>query len=266
MAIPEGRLSSEPVEGRYIGAASFATNDLLDYEDGGIGIQDPSEGLNYQRWMARVINGGTGIALSADNTPEFTLIEGEDITHVALAFDSNMRPVVAFVDGGMAKLYWYDTSVSENVITEYPNIQNPRLTTDDKRAMQSGIRDVIFAYQRNGGLYYRQQRDRYQAEYLLQESAPGVLKKVGMTNRLRLQFEFELPTVEPKVMLDVSGNTRTWDMNQNWRSMGKKGEYDTRVIWRRLGQHRSFTPRIAISAPVKRAIFAAHADIRPQRS
>lgn len=70
----------------------------------------------------------------------------------------------------------------------------------------------------------------------------------------------------PMIMLDVSGNTRTWDMTQNWRSMGKQGEYDKRVIWRRLGQHRSFTPRIAISAPVKRAIFAAYVDIRPCKS
>lgn len=197
MAIPEGRLSSEPAEGRYIGAAALASRDLLDYEDGGIGIQDPSEGLDYQVWTARVINGGTGIGLSADNTPEFTLIEGEDITHVALAFDANMRPVVAFVEAWVPKLYWYDTQTGELVVTEFPGIQHPRLTTDDKRPWQSGIRDVIFAYQREGGLYYRQQRDRYQAEYLLQESVPGVLKKVGMTNRLRLQFEFEIPRVRP---------------------------------------------------------------------
>lgn len=70
----------------------------------------------------------------------------------------------------------------------------------------------------------------------------------------------------PMVMLDVSGNTRIWDMSQNWRSMGKQGEYNKRVIWRRLGQHRSFTPRIAISAPVKRAVIAAYADIEPSNS
>lgn len=70
---------------------------------------------------------------------------------------------------------------------------------------------------------------------------------------------------EPQVMLDVSGNTRTFGMTQKWRSMGKTGEYDKRVIWRRLGQHRSFTPRIRISSPVKRAVFTAYAKIRPAR-
>ena len=66
---------------------------------------------------------------------------------------------------------------------------------------------------------------------------------------------------EPMVMLDVSGNARTYDMTQKWRSMGKTGEYNKRVIWRRLGQHRSFTPRIRISSPVKRAVYTAYAKI-----
>lgn len=72
-------------------------------------------------------------------------------------------------------------------------------------------------------------------------------------------------STDPKVMLDVSGNTRTFDMTQGWRSIGKKGEYDKRVIWRRLGQFRSFTPKVSISSPVKRAVFAAYADIEPSR-
>jgi len=67
--------------------------------------------------------------------------------------------------------------------------------------------------------------------------------------------------IDPQVMLDISGNTRTFDMTQKWRSMGKTGEYNKRVIWRRLGQHRSFTPRIRISSPVKRAVYTAYAKI-----
>lgn len=73
-------------------------------------------------------------------------------------------------------------------------------------------------------------------------------------------------TGERNVTLDVSGNTRTYDITQAWRSAGDKGEFDTRVIWRRLGQHRSFTPRITISSPIKRAVFTAYADIEPSSS
>lgn len=68
-------------------------------------------------------------------------------------------------------------------------------------------------------------------------------------------------TKTPQVMLDISGNTRTFDMTQPWRSAGRVGEYDNRVIWRRLGQHRSFTPRIRISDAIPRAIYAAYVEI-----
>nr|WP_299942240.1 packaged DNA stabilization protein [uncultured Microbulbifer sp.] len=78
--------------------------------------------------------------------------------------------------------------------------------------------------------------------------------------------EEEEPARVPQVMLDVSGNTRTFDQSQAWRSFGGAGEYDKRVIWRRLGQHRSFTPKISISDGVKRAVFAAYAEIEVQGS
>lgn len=81
--------------------------------------------------------------------------------------------------------------------------------------------------------------------------------------QLNVEVGSTLGSNNPQVMLDISGNTRTYDMTQPWRSMGKKGEYDKRVIWRRLGQHRSFTPKITISAPVKRAVIAAYAEIEP---
>lgn len=171
--------------------------------------------------------------------------------------------------GNTVSLYWYDTLAGGSVTTEYSDAYNPTLSLDDKRMEQSATRDIIFAYLKSGNLYYRQQRDRYEIEYLLKENVSGSLIKSGMNENLRFQFEFESPpdpSVNPEVMLDISGNTRTWDMNQNWRSMGKKGEYNKRVIWRRLGQHRSFTPRIAISAPVKRAVIAAYADIEPSNS
>lgn len=264
--IPEESLTPEPLPSQWSGAATLSVDDLIDYEDGGIGIQDPSRGLLYQVWRARVLNDGREIVIDSESTDPVVWYSGESITEVSLAFDRNMNPAVAFVESRVAKLNWYDSSAGQQVTTEFPGIQNPRLTHDDKRPEQSANSDIIMAYLSGGNLCYRQQRDRYQIEHVLEEGVEGKLVKIGMSRQMMLQFEFELPTVEPKVMLDVSGNTRTWDMNQAWRSMGKKGEYDTRVIWRRLGQHRSFTPRIAISAPVKRAIFAAHADIRPQRS
>ena len=68
-----------------------------------------------------------------------------------------------------------------------------RCCLDDKRqsATAQGNNDIILAYVRAGKLYYRQQRDRYEVEYLLAEEIPAkVLTRIGMSKNYRLQFEF----------------------------------------------------------------------------
>ncbi|WP_444922939.1 hypothetical protein ACJJH9_12210 [Microbulbifer sp. DLAB2-AF] len=46
--IPEKRLSSQPVPAPFSGAAALAVRDITDYERGGIALQDPSRGLDFQ--------------------------------------------------------------------------------------------------------------------------------------------------------------------------------------------------------------------------
>lgn len=103
----------------------------------------------------------------------------------------------------------------------------------------------------------------YNGSYFIAVGENQKLAKSSLAQELALETDF---SGDREVMLDVSGNTRTYDITQAWRSAGDKGEFDTRVIWRRLGQHRSFTPRITISAPIKRAVFTAYADIEPSSS
>jgi len=70
------------------------------------------------------------------------------------------------------------------------SVSSPKLTMDDKRESQSASNDIIFAYVKSGSLYYRQQRDRFQTEYFLR-SGVAKLKKIGMNDKLRLQFLWE---------------------------------------------------------------------------
>ena len=65
---------------------------------------------------------------------------------------------------------------------------------------------------------------------------------------------------DPKLMLDWSDdNGHTWS-NQLSEPMGKLGEYDTRVMFRRLGSSRDRIFRISISDPVKRVILGAYLE------
>lgn len=264
--IPNNQLSSRPVRSPFIGADSIESTPDVSYEDGGVALNDPSQGLLFQVWTAQIRNSGTQITIRSETHEESVLITGNDIREVSLAFDSNMRPNVVYLEGDTTKLFWFDTTVGQMVTTEYTDLFTPRLSTDDKRESQSSNRDIIFAYVRSGNLYFRQQRDRFEVEYLLAENPEGKFIKFGMNRQLRLQFLFELPQFEPQVVLSVSDDGRTYDQTQISQSMGKLGEYNKRVTFRRLGQYDQFHAKFVLSAPVKKAIFAAYTRIEPLNS
>lgn len=56
---------------------------------------------------------------------------------------------------------------------------------------------------------------------------------------------------DPQIMMQYSDNDgRTWSA-ERWRSVGKTGEYNSRVRWRRLGRFKRRIFRFAFSDPVK---------------
>lgn len=54
---------------------------------------------------------------------------------------------------------------------------------------------------------------------------------------------------------------KTWS-NEHWASIGKLGEYETRVRWRRLGRSRNRVYEVTVSDPVKKTITGAYLDAR----
>lgn len=196
MALPDNRLSSEPVPGYFLGARAQVFPDYIDYMDGGVAIQDPSLGLDYQTWTAEIVSDvlEDNIMLSALTFPATSVYTGDDITEVSLAFDQNMNVCVAFVEAGVAKLLWYDTTVSELVVTEIGSeVTHPRVALDDNREFNRANSDIILAYIKDGALYYRQQRDRYAIERQLSSGPWIALKRIGMGSGYRFQFQVVAP-------------------------------------------------------------------------
>lgn len=66
----------------------------------------------------------------------------------------------------------------------------------------------------------------------------------------------------PQIMLrrSIDGG-RTFGFAQPWRTMGKLGEYGTRLRWLRQGQGRQMMWELEVSDPVPRTVIAAHADL-----
>lgn len=193
--IPEGRLSTTVQYAPYYSPDDLEPpNALTDYEYGGPGLNDATGGLRQKIWTARA-DGETGeVFVSAPDVAETLVFTAPGITRLSLAFDQNMRPFIAFTQNGQAKFRWYDTVLGANRITDLdPGDRNPCCTMDDKRnnATDLGQNDIILAYTRNGNLYYRQQRDRFDDEYLLATGLTARLLRVGMNSSRRLQFMLE---------------------------------------------------------------------------
>ena len=172
---------------------------LQDWELGGIGLSDPSQGLMVQAWELNVlgVTTGTGIYVSAPNTPSTLLFNYPNITWARLAFDQNMRPVVSFMAGGLPYFYWWNPLIPGNTVTSLPTtIINPCVTMDDKRARESllGLNDVVMAYINGTNLCYRLERDRYNTEYVWYANISDILanpyvNRIGMTENLRLLID-----------------------------------------------------------------------------
>lgn len=195
--MPDNSLSSEIVSSRFVGAKSLSVTKTIDYEDGGIDIQDITQGLMFQRWRARLFRAGTDesyIMLDAPNVPEFVALTVPNMTEMSFSFDQSMRAAIAYVQAGVAKLWWYDTTIPGMTTTEIgAGVVTPRLSFDDKRTIGSQsflVSDLILAYVNDDNLYMRMQRDRFEVEYLLEEGVTPLIK-IGMNRGLRLQFMHE---------------------------------------------------------------------------
>lgn len=210
--IPNGALSSSPAPGGIL-----SPDDLfryrcpwIDYERGGAAIGDTSQGFDVYTWRLTYntgdpasnllgcrslsqLNSYQGLildVLDATVINPIPLFPTGDVTEVSLAFDQNMRPTIAYVEGGAASLYWYDTAAERQVTTPLGySVQFPRVALDDKRQTQSGTSDVVLVYLWGGQLCFRAQRDRFKEQYVLKRTNATSIGRVGMGDNWRFHIE-----------------------------------------------------------------------------
>lgn len=192
--LPDKVLSSTVIPGNYLPPDGQLYSRVRDYELGGIALQDPSQGSMYQVWECNLYIDpetlvGT-VTLQAPTVPEFTVWVRPGVTDISFTFDQNMNPFIAFLEAGVAKYWWFDVLVNEQIFSDLPaGSTAPVATLDDKRRTQTGASDIILAYTRAGNLYFRAQRDRYLVEYLLKAGVTGRAIQIGMADVRRVQFE-----------------------------------------------------------------------------
>lgn len=163
-----------------------------DWERGGIAHQDPSQGIDLKDWRAWKDRASGWILVQPVDLsqPPIQVHQEPNATFISLAFDRNMRLVVAWRVVNTSYLYWFEPITNTYTITSYPSTHSPRLSHDDKRERASQWSDVLFFYIRAGQLCVRTQRDRYEIETILAEVGDDViLYRVGMNTKLRMQLE-----------------------------------------------------------------------------
>lgn len=158
---------------------------LIDYEWGGVDLNDTSLGLNHQIWTSNYQNDDVILSAGAIKHIIFT---APNLIALSFAFDFNMQPIMTYVIKDIGTyLRWYD-ALNNEWINEYlgEEYRTPQLSLDDFRQSQRNNADVIFAYVKNGLLCIRLQRDRFAIEYPLQTSSE--LYQIGMMQNYRFGF------------------------------------------------------------------------------
>lgn len=191
MSMPQNTVSTYPVAGEYYPPDDQVTSLLIDFENGGVALQDPTEGLRGYTWTCYIRD--NFVYVKREGAAEVQMFNQANITEISFAFDQNMRVNFAYslVDESL-HIRWFDSNTNSYVTTNIGAGRNARMTLDDKRDISRGTSDVIVAYIRTDNvLCSRQQRDRYGVLYTLQTGILPTtrLKNFGMNRNYRLQFE-----------------------------------------------------------------------------
>jgi len=182
----------------FAGARDLAITRSLDFEDGGIAIQNPSGGLNKQIWQARLFHSGekqSVVEMQAETVDSFIAWQQPYLEEFSFSFDQNMQPVFAYVQAGQAKLRFFDSVPQAFSIIELEQgAITPRVALDDKRDFLGYAQsDVILAYVLNGHLYRRLGSERYQSTHLVKADVGNAgLIKIGMNKGLRFQYRVKV--------------------------------------------------------------------------
>lgn len=200
MAMPDGVFSSQAIPTTFVGGRVGRVQKDSDFEYGGVALQDPSRGLQYQVWRSVLRNGF--IYLSAPNTPEYVYLDLPNVTEFSFTFDQNANIIFTYVQNDVVKLRWWDTSLGAYTVSEFQGDKiTPRITLDDKRELQRGISDVILFYVKpirngagdiiDGSLCKRVQRERYLIEHVVATEVTDGIIKCGMLNNWRLGVQLK---------------------------------------------------------------------------
>jgi len=169
----------------------------VDYSYGPLVINNGTEGVDDRVWKFYVENDTVKVEPEDGMDLPISLFTLAGITEISGTFSQSGRASVAYVASGVAYVWWYNPLNNAMVHNAFPGISSPKLKLDDPHRMATtkDTNDMLLVYIRDGGLYYRQQRGRFETELLLSSTVVGVgerINRMGMDYSNRLHIEIQL--------------------------------------------------------------------------
>jgi len=162
---------------------------LVDFEHGGIALNDPSQGLRGYDWTAEYDADSANVYASRDDVgTRVAIFNRAGIIRLGLAFDQNMRPNLCFTDGLGTHVWFYMSSTESMGVLTIPGASSPCITLDDRRPERVSDSDVILSYMNGDNLCIRVQREQFAVEHALALDNPSALVAAGMTKELAMQW------------------------------------------------------------------------------
>lgn len=189
--IPGGRLTRSALRNAYLSPDNRqGYSQRLDYERGGRAVGDASTGMDVQNWRAYYVRADFSVHLADESGFDQVMFTSIGLTQLALSFDFNMRPVIAYTESGVTWLRQFNTAGEQTSKLLIPAASQPRLCLDDKRVEFAAEADILLFYLRAGNICMRVQREGFLTEHIMAADVVGTrLGRVGMTTGWRVQLE-----------------------------------------------------------------------------
>ena len=186
--MPQNKLSQDVSTTEFLNKERVS--DLLDFELGGIALQDVSSGLSVKDWSCYYLDNQIILDDGEGFTKSVLTIEG--VTQLSFCFSISMIYYIAYTNQDGCFLYWYDTTINDYSTLKLPDgTENPQLSLDERRSFNLNNSDVILSYTNGNSLICRNQRDRFGTEYVLSNETKGKLLQSGIAKNGRFCFKFE---------------------------------------------------------------------------
>lgn len=165
---------------------------LIDYEVGGVAINDPSQGLRGYDWTAEFDPADGWVYVWREDqgkASKVAVLQRPGITHLGLAFDQNMRVHLCWTDATGSFLWRFSNEAGGMITVPIPGASTPAITLDDHRPERVSDSDIILSYISGTQLCFRVQRELYDVVHATELGTAAELNAAGMAG-IRFQWEW----------------------------------------------------------------------------